>query len=297
MRERNGTNTTADRFEVGLGRTAANHQPLTRLGLIARTAAIHPNRPFVVHGGRRYTWAETYDARCRRLAATLRRRGIGRGNTVAVMAINAPEMYEAHFDVPMSGAVRNTLNIRLDADTIAYCLRHEGGDVMSFGSQTIRLSKIIITGGLAFWAFLVMLGNILDYDSNLPFVQHVLTMDTVFADSTLRARAIADPALHTAAFVVIIVTEGLVSLAFLIATVAMIIAFKANTETFRRARAWTAIGVALGFALWFIAFFGIAGEWFVMWQSSSWNAQWTSFQIVLTVVASGMYVLMDNDGA
>lgn len=69
---------------------------------------------------------------------------------------------------------------------------------MSFGSQTIRLSQIIMTG-LAFWAFLVMLGNILDYDSNLPFVQHVLTMDTVFADSTLRARAIADPALHTAA--------------------------------------------------------------------------------------------------
>ncbi len=167
---------------------------------------------------------------------------------------------------------------------------------MNFGVLAIRLSKIVITGGLAFWAFLVTLGNILDYDSNLAFVQHVLTMDTVFAESTLRARAIADPALHTAAFVAIIVTEGLVSLAFLTATVAMTVAFKANTETFRRAKAWTAVGAALGFALWFIGFLGVAGEWFVMWQSSSWNAQGTSFQIVLTVVASGIYVLMDNDG-
>ena len=123
MRESNGTNITADRLEAGLGRTAANHQPLTPLGLIARAAAIHPNRPSVVHGDRRYTWAETY-ARCRRLAAALRRRGIGRGNTVAVMAANTPEMYEAHFGVPMTGAALNTLNIRLDADTIAYCLRH-----------------------------------------------------------------------------------------------------------------------------------------------------------------------------
>ncbi|QLH38525.1 MAG: DUF2165 domain-containing protein [Defluviicoccus sp.] len=168
---------------------------------------------------------------------------------------------------------------------------------MNFGVLAIRLSKIVITGGLAFWAFLVMLCNILDYDSNLAFVQHVLTMDTVFAESTLRARAIADPALHTTAFVAIIVTEGLVSLAFLTATVAMAVALKADTETFRRAKAWTAVGVALGFALWFIGFLGVAGEWFVMWQSSSWNAQETSFQIVLTVVASGIYVLMNNDGA
>jgi predicted small integral membrane protein len=171
------------------------------------------------------------------------------------------------------------------------------GRAMNFGSLAIRLSKIVMTSGLAFWAFLVMLGNIVDYNSNLVFVQHVLTMDTVFADSTLRARAIADPALHTAAFVAIIITEGLASVAFLTATVAMAVAFKADTETFRRAKAWTAVGAALGFALWFVGFVGVASEWFVMWQSSSWNAQGTSFQIVLTVVAAGIYVLMDNDGA
>lgn len=167
---------------------------------------------------------------------------------------------------------------------------------MSVGPLAIRLSKIIMTGGFAVWAFLVTLGNILDYESNLLFVQHVLAMDTVFAESTLRSRAITDPALHTAAFVTIIVTESLIALAFLTATLAMTATFRAPAAAFRRAKAWTAVGVALAFALWFIGFVGIAGEWFVMWQSSTWNAQATSYRIVLTVMAVGIYVLMDNDG-
>ena len=112
-----------DPFERGLARTTANHQALTPLGFIARAALVYPDRPSIVHGARRYTWAETY-ARCRRLAAALVRRGIGRGDTVAVMAANTPEMFEAHFGVPMAGAVLNTLNTRLDAGTLAYCLRH-----------------------------------------------------------------------------------------------------------------------------------------------------------------------------
>lgn len=168
---------------------------------------------------------------------------------------------------------------------------------MSFGLLAIRLSKAVMTGGLAFWALLVMLGNILDYDSNLSFVQHVLAMDTVFAETNLKGRAITDPALQTAAFAIIIVTEGLVSLAFLIATIAMTASLTAGAEAFRRAKAWTAVGVALGFALWFIGFLGVGSEWFVMWQSTTWNAQGTSFRIVLTVIAVGIYVLMDNDGA
>lgn len=167
---------------------------------------------------------------------------------------------------------------------------------MKLDPTAIRLSKIIVSGGLALWAFLVMLGNVLDYDSNLAFVRHVLAMDTVFADTTLKGRAITDPALQTAAFVAIIVAEALVSLAFFTATVAMTAALTAPSEDFRRAKAWAAVGVALGFALWFVGFVGIAGEWFVMWQSSAWNAQPTSFRIVLTLIAVGIYVLMDNDG-
>ena len=112
-----------DPFETGLDKNAANHQPLTPLGFIQRAALIYPQRLAVVHGARQYTWSETY-ARSRRLASALSQHGIGPGDVVAVMAANTPEMYEAHFGVPMAGAILNTLNTRLDSTTLGYCLRH-----------------------------------------------------------------------------------------------------------------------------------------------------------------------------
>jgi len=110
-------------YEIGLDRNAANYVPLSPLAFLERTAAVYPARTSVIHGARRYTWAETQE-RCRRLASALRKRGIGRGDTVAVMAPNVPELFEAHFGVPMAGAVLNALNIRLDAETIAFILTH-----------------------------------------------------------------------------------------------------------------------------------------------------------------------------
>ena len=106
-----------------LDRTPANHTPLSPLGFLERAAAVHPGRTSIVHGPRRFTWAETA-ARCRRLASALNRRGIGPGDTVAVMAPNIPEVIEAHHGIPMAGAVLNALNIRLDAPTIAFMLGH-----------------------------------------------------------------------------------------------------------------------------------------------------------------------------
>jgi len=110
-------------YDTGLDRNPANYVPLSPLGFIARAAAIYPNRAAVVHGTRRYSWKQSYE-RCRRLASALQRRGIGKGDTVAVMAANTPEAFEAHFGVPMAGAVLNALNIRLDAATIAFILEH-----------------------------------------------------------------------------------------------------------------------------------------------------------------------------
>jgi len=110
-------------YAVDLDRNAANYAPLTPLGFIARSAAVHPDGVAVIHGERRYRWAETY-ARCRRLASALQRHGIGKNDTVAVMAPNVPELFEAHFAVPMAGAVLNALNTRLDAATIAFTLEH-----------------------------------------------------------------------------------------------------------------------------------------------------------------------------
>ncbi len=109
----------------GLDRNQANYAPLTPLTFLERAAYVYPDKPSVVHGVERYTWRETY-ARCRRLASALARRGIGKNDTVAVMAPNTPPMYEAAFGVPMCGAVLNTLNTRLDAETVAFMLRHGG---------------------------------------------------------------------------------------------------------------------------------------------------------------------------
>jgi len=113
----------ANPFETGLDRNPANHAPLTPLSFLERAASVYPEHVALIHGSARQTWRETY-ARCRRLACALAARGIGPGDTVAVLLPNIPAMYEAHFGVPMSGAVLNTLNTRLDADSIAFMLRH-----------------------------------------------------------------------------------------------------------------------------------------------------------------------------
>jgi fatty-acyl-CoA synthase len=101
----------------------ANYAPLTPLSFLARAAAVYPGKTAVVHGERRFPYAELY-VRCRRLASALRRRGIEAGDTVAIMAPNVPPMLEAHYGVPMAGAVLNALNYRLDARAIAFILEH-----------------------------------------------------------------------------------------------------------------------------------------------------------------------------
>src|SRR6516164_1330956 len=116
-------------YELGLDKNAANYVPLTPIGFLLRSASVYPNRLAVAYGERRYSWREALE-RCRRLAAALAVRGVGRGDTVALMAPNIPEAFEAHFGVPMAGAVLNALNIRLDPDTIAFILRHGEAKVL-----------------------------------------------------------------------------------------------------------------------------------------------------------------------
>lgn len=110
-------------YERDLDRTQANYAALTPLQFIERTASVYPDHVALIHGERRQTWAETY-ARCRRLASALVKVGIGVGDTVAIMAPNIPEMYEAHFGVPMTGGVLNSLNTRLDAAMVAFIIDH-----------------------------------------------------------------------------------------------------------------------------------------------------------------------------
>ena len=110
-------------------KTSANYVPLSPLSFLTRTAAVHPDRLAVVHGAHRKTWRET-DERCRRLGSALARRGVGAGDVVAVFAPNIPATFEAHFGVPMLGAVLNAMNVRLDAETVAYVLTHGEAKVL-----------------------------------------------------------------------------------------------------------------------------------------------------------------------
>ncbi|MEX8519207.1 MAG: acyl-CoA synthetase [Leptothrix sp. (in: b-proteobacteria)] len=118
-----------DPYELGLDKNAANFVALSPLSYIERSAQIYPDRTAVIYGERRQTWRETY-SRCRRLASALKARGLGKGDTVAVMLPNVPAMFEAHFGVPMSGAVVNTLNTRLDPEAIAFMLQHGNAKVL-----------------------------------------------------------------------------------------------------------------------------------------------------------------------
>jgi fatty-acyl-CoA synthase len=116
-------------YERDLDKTAANYAALTPLQFIERTASVYPDHVALVHGARRQSWSETY-TRCRRLASALEKVGIGIGDTVTIMAPNIPEMYEAHFGVPMTGAVLNSLNTRLDAAMLAFILDHSETKVL-----------------------------------------------------------------------------------------------------------------------------------------------------------------------
>jgi fatty-acyl-CoA synthase len=133
-------------YDTDLDRNAANFQPLTPLAFLERAASVFPDHPAIVHGALRRTYAEFY-ARARRVASALARRGIGRGDTVTAMLANTPAMLEAHYGVPMTGAVLNTLNTRLDAAIVAFTLDHAETKVLITDREFSKVVKEAI--GLA----------------------------------------------------------------------------------------------------------------------------------------------------
>ena len=127
-------------YEEGLAQREANYVPLTPIDFIARAAEVYGERPAMVYGKVRRNWRETY-ARTRRLASALARAGIGRGHTVAVLLPNIPAMVEAHFGVPMAGAVLNTLNTRLDVATVLFMLRHGEAKALIVDTEFAALAQ------------------------------------------------------------------------------------------------------------------------------------------------------------
>ena len=116
-------------YQLGLDKNAANFVALSPASFIERAALVYPQRTALIHGALRQTWGQTFE-RCRRLASALAKAGVGKGDTVAAMLPNVPAMFEAHFGVPASGAVLNTLNTRLDAEAIAFMLQHGEAKVL-----------------------------------------------------------------------------------------------------------------------------------------------------------------------
>ncbi|MBT6209603.1 MAG: AMP-binding protein, partial [Woeseia sp.] len=116
-------------YSTDLDKNAANYSSLSPLTFIERAASVYPNRPAVVYNELTYSWSETY-RRCRRFASALQQYGVGTNDTVALMLPNVPAMYEANYAIPMAGAVINALNIRLDAEAIAFQLRHGNAKVL-----------------------------------------------------------------------------------------------------------------------------------------------------------------------
>jgi fatty-acyl-CoA synthase len=127
-------------YDQDLDKVPANYVPLSPLTFIERAASVYPNRLAVVHNDRHYTWRETF-ARCRRLASALERRGIGNGDTVAVIATNIPAFYESLFGVPAAGAVINPINIRLDAEAIAFILDHGDAKVVLVDTEFAHVTR------------------------------------------------------------------------------------------------------------------------------------------------------------
>ena len=121
-------------YDTNLDKNKANHVPLTPLTFLKRAKEIYPNYEAIIYEERNYTWAEVYK-RVVKFASALTKIGIKKGDTVSFLAFNTPEIFEAHYSVPMTGAVLNTINIRLDAKTISYILDHSEAKVLVVDRQ------------------------------------------------------------------------------------------------------------------------------------------------------------------
>ena len=160
----------------------------------------------------------------------------------------------------------------------------------------VRVSKITLVAAVALWASLVAFGNITDYGTNFAFVEHVLSMDTVFPETTIRYRAITSPALHHAAYLLIIAAETLTAVLCWIGAYRMLRSFRMPAGAFKSSKGVAIAGLTLGFLVWQVGFMAIGGEWFGMWMSQQWNGVPSAFRFAVTIVAVLIYlVIPDSD--
>jgi len=158
----------------------------------------------------------------------------------------------------------------------------------------IRAAKAATVAAIALFASLVTFGNLTDYGTNFAFVQHVLSMDTIFAWSTIGYRAITNPAVQKAAYAVIIAVEAATAVLCWVGAAALARRIYADAGAFNRAKSPAIVGLTLGFLLWQVGFMSIGGEWFGMWQSQQWNGVPSAFRILITIIAVLMFVALPD---
>jgi len=161
----------------------------------------------------------------------------------------------------------------------------------------LRVCKSIICFSLAIFALLVCLNNVMDYDSNYAFVQHTLSMDTVFPGNTLKYRAILDPLVWSLAYGLIIFAEFLTGILLLTGAISLLKNIHSSVA-FTRAKNWVYLGCLAGFLLWFFGFIVVGGEWFCMWQSEKWNGVEAAFRFVVLIMFTLLLTAMpesEND--
>jgi len=159
----------------------------------------------------------------------------------------------------------------------------------------LRVSKSIVCMSLAMFALLVCLNNLLDYGSNYAFVQHTLSMDTVFPGNTLKYRAILDPFVWSLAYGLIIFAEFLTGILLLIGAISLLKNIH-SPLAFNKAKNWIYLGCLTGFLLWFLGFIVVGGEWFCMWQSEKWNGIEAAFRFVVLIMFTLLFTALPESG-
>jgi len=153
-----------------------------------------------------------------------------------------------------------------------------------------RYAKMVMSLVLAAFCLLVTLDNITDYGTNYLFVQHVMIMDTTFPGNALMYRSITSPELWRAAYAAIIAAEGITGILYLAGAIRLFQARNAPAAEFNRAKTYVIAASALAFLVWFFGFMVVAGEWFAMWQSATWNGQEAAFRFYVAVLAVLIFI-------
>jgi predicted small integral membrane protein len=160
----------------------------------------------------------------------------------------------------------------------------------------VRVSKVALVAAIAVFASLVVFGNLTDYNTNFVFVEHVLSMDTIYPFSTIRYRAITNPALQRAVYAAIIAAEAATATLCWTGAIVLMRNLRADAALFNRAKTLAILGLTLGFLLWHVGFMSIGGEWFGMWQSQQWNGVPSAYRFVMTIAVVLIFVaLPDQD--